>query len=140
MNLASFFMPLKQQQDYILQLRIKSRRDEILKEAIEKPPNFTLETDEQEMAAIYKSIEEEYSCADNQLHHLKMIAKETWKGSRKFDIDFSSSSKTSNFDKMVKHNILQKSLENDNLIVVEGSLDQAQDWFTSEMIKDDRGQ
>jgi hypothetical protein len=36
---------------------------------------------------------------------------------------------------MVYDNVLQKSLENDNLISIEGMLDNAPDLFTSEQIK-----
>jgi hypothetical protein len=64
-----------------------------------------------------------------------MISHETWKGSRKFDIDFSSNQRQSPFDKMVEDNVLQKSLENDNLIVVEGFYDTAPEIFTAEQIQ-----
>lgn len=64
-----------------------------------------------------------------------MISHETWKGSRKFDIDFSSNQRQSPFDKMVEDNVLQKSLENDNLLVVEGFYDTAPEIFTAEQIQ-----
>jgi hypothetical protein len=38
---------------------------------------------------------------------------------------------------MVNDNVLQKSLENDNLIMIEGILDNAPELFTSEQIKED---
>ena len=61
-----------------------------------------------------------------------MIAHETWNGSRKFDVDFSSNANSSPFDVMVKDNVLQKSLENDNLIIVEGYNDTDNEYFTAE--------
>ena len=67
----------------------------------------------------------EFNSPELQLKQLKMISHETWNGSRKFDIDFSSNQKSSPFDKMVEDNVLQKSLENDNLLVVEGLHDTA---------------
>lgn len=53
----------------------------------------------------------------SELHH---ISKNIWKSSRRFDADSSSNAKRSPFDLMVRENMLQKSLESDNLIVVEG--------------------
>lgn len=44
-----------------------------------------------------------------------------WKTSRKFDIDDSSNEKKSKFDVLVRDNVIQKSLESDNLIFMEGS-------------------
>ena len=46
------------------------------------------------------------------------IAKSIWKTSRQFDLD--STQKNSPFDILVKKNVLQKSMETDNLIFVEG--------------------
>jgi len=55
-----------------------------------------------------------------QRQELLLISKNIWKSSRRFDADSSSNAKWSAFDLMVRENMLQKSLESDNLIVVEG--------------------
>ena len=65
-------------------------------------------------------VEDEKTLKQNQQFILKDIASNIWKSSRKFDIDSSSNSKNSPFDLLVKENVIQKSLENDNLFYVEG--------------------
>jgi len=46
------------------------------------------------------------------------ISKLIWKTSRKFDLD--SAGKKTKFDLFIDENVIQKSLESDNLIYVEG--------------------
>jgi hypothetical protein len=87
------------------------------------------------MMKINEEIQKEITSSSKQLQQLKMIARDTWNASRRFDIDLGSTNKTSPFDKMVKDNVLQKSLENDNLIVVEGCHDSAPDWFTKDQLE-----
>ena len=62
----------------------------------------------------------EESKETRQRQELLFISKNIWKSSRRFDADSSSNAKRSPFDLMVAENMLQKSLESDNLIVVEG--------------------
>lgn len=51
---------------------------------------------------------------------MKTISNDLWRSSRDFDIDSSSNANNSPFDLMVKENALQKTLESDDLIIVEG--------------------
>lgn len=57
---------------------------------------------------------------DRQMEAFKKVSNSVWKCSRKFDIDQSSNSTMSAFDALVRENVLQKSLESDNLLIVEG--------------------
>jgi len=57
---------------------------------------------------------------DMQSEIIKDISKGIWKSSKEFDIDMFSSQKNSTMDRLIKENSLKKSLENDNLIVLEG--------------------
>lgn len=49
-----------------------------------------------------------------------MISDKIWKSTKEFDIDDSSSKKHSLFDRLIEDNCIEKSLENDNLIIFEG--------------------
>jgi hypothetical protein len=51
---------------------------------------------------------------------ISTISNDLWKSSREFDIDQSANNKFSPFDSMVKENSLQKILETDDLIIIEG--------------------
>jgi len=64
--------------------------------------------------------EVEASLYGRQSAAFKDIANNIWKSSREFDIDISSNEKHSHFDDLVKNNAIQKCLENDTLIFVEG--------------------
>ena len=137
MNLAQSFYSLKDQLDFDFESRLEAKREEIK----EKNPDFSenalwdLEDDENLVTEIKQSQTRDFFSKTLQLKQLKMISHETWKGSRKFDIDFSSNQRQSPFDKMVEDNVLQKSLENDNLLVVEGFYDTAPEIFTAEQIQ-----
>ena len=69
---------------------------------------------------------------EKQLDLLKSISLEIAKSSRQFDIDISSSNNKSSFDNLIFENIIQKSLENDNLIYVEGRKNQSMDMLEFE--------
>lgn len=56
----------------------------------------------------------------SQISIIQATSKGIWKSSKEFDIDVSANNTSSDFDQMIKDNILKKSLENDNLIIFEG--------------------
>jgi hypothetical protein len=85
---------------------------------------------------IAQQVEEEFkaeqpkgSLKDRQMQALTSVAKGIWDTSTKFDID--STAKNSPFDRLVSENVLQKQLETDNLIYVEGSREEHQPAFIS---------
>jgi len=58
---------------------------------------------------------------DRQGDALKEISAQMWSSTTKFDIDDSSNEKRSKFDFMVRENVVQKSLESDCFLYVEGA-------------------
>lgn len=74
---------------------------------------------------------------DMQSEIIKDISKGIWKSSKEFDIDMFSSQKNSTMDRLIKENSLKKSLENDNLIVLEGIYYQHADLINREDLRED---
>lgn len=53
---------------------------------------------------------------------MSSLSKQIWASSTKFDIDDMANQKQSAFDFMINENEIQKSLETDNLLFIEGHL------------------
>lgn len=68
---------------------------------------------------------------------MKSISKDLWKSANQFDIDSSSNAKYSFFDTMVKEKQLQKTLESDDLVIVEGNKAKYIEYTKVETIEED---
>ena len=66
----------------------------------------------------YQKQENQKSMKKQQEEQFKSIANQIFKTSKQFDVD--ASAHNSLYDNLIEENVLQKSLENDNLLYIEG--------------------
>jgi len=66
-----------------------------------------------------------------------MISDKVWKSSREFDIDDFASKKHSLFDRLIEDNCIEKSLENDNLVIFEGECKQDHYFLDKEDLQEE---
>lgn len=71
------------------------------------------------------------------MEELRCISKEIWNSSKRFDIDFSTNSVDSKLDVMIKDNVIKKSLENDDLIIIEGMFDEENEFVDRDELHED---
>lgn len=75
--------------------------------------------------------------SDKQTHLLKSISEDIWMSSHDFDIDSSANAIDSIFDKLVKESIIQKPLENDDLVIVDGKMAKGMGYTSTEKLEED---
>jgi hypothetical protein len=147
MNMSRYFIPLKDQR------KLHKEFDKILKDEIQTEIESS---DPVEMSAKYGSphiidqVDQEFKNRNpevdlkvKQKSLLHEIAHQVNLASRQFDLDATQTTEESQFDKLVKLNVVQKSLESDNLLYVEGFRSEhqpeflTQEQFLDEAMKDE---
>lgn len=133
MFMSRFFEPVSRQLENRRNFKeqLKQQVAEELKEEsfAERKERFKTEDFDTQIEIEYKNQFPEESLADKQRREIKNISQSIWKASKKFDLD--SNKSRSDFDKLIFQNVLQKSLESDQLIYVEGARRDVQPNFIS---------
>lgn len=121
MCMKNFFVSTKEQ---MLTRRdgVEAVKSQIKEEIQEKLKQASTIKSEEELK---RMIDEEYavrfpeeSRRDRQMRSIKEVSKGIWNQTKNFDLD--ATKKESAFDHMVSENVIQKCLEEDNLIFIEG--------------------